>query len=144
MWDWLYYFRGTTRVVERPDDPYGDDTVEIYGTQGPAGDVTRHLMIMEGRSERIELNSAEHAMEFARILAAAAMANHTTGAFAQASRRLRVHCGNTGRHPPKPQTVQHPTARNTRSASRHRIITVQGDTRDIVVIGERLHDDSAK
>jgi PAS domain S-box-containing protein len=29
-------------------------------------------------------------------------------------------------------------------SSRHRIITVQGDTRDIVVIGERLHDDSGE
>ena len=29
-------------------------------------------------------------------------------------------------------------------SSRHRIITVQGDTRDIVVIGERLHDNSGE
>ena len=29
-------------------------------------------------------------------------------------------------------------------STRHRIITVQGDTRDIVVIGERLHDDSGE
>jgi PAS domain S-box-containing protein len=27
-------------------------------------------------------------------------------------------------------------------STRHRIITVQGDTRDVVVMGERLHDDS--
>jgi PAS domain S-box-containing protein len=31
-----------------------------------------------------------------------------------------------------------------RFSSRHRIITVQGDTRDIVVIGERLRDDSGE
>src|ERR1700722_14217140 len=29
-------------------------------------------------------------------------------------------------------------------STRHRIITVQGDTRDVVVIGERLHDDSGE
>ena len=29
-------------------------------------------------------------------------------------------------------------------STRHRIITVQGDTRDIVVIGERLHDNSGE
>jgi hypothetical protein len=28
-------------------------------------------------------------------------------------------------------------------STRHRIITVQGETRDIVIIGERLHDDPA-
>jgi hypothetical protein len=27
-------------------------------------------------------------------------------------------------------------------STRHRIITVQGDTRDVIVIGERLHDDT--
>ena len=27
-------------------------------------------------------------------------------------------------------------------STRHRIITVQGETRDIVIIGERLHDDT--
>ena len=39
-------------------------------------------------------------------------------ALAQAPRRLRVHCGNTGRHPPKPQTVQHPPPHHHR-AGRH-------------------------
>jgi hypothetical protein len=29
-------------------------------------------------------------------------------------------------------------------STRHRIITIQGDTRDVVVIGERLHDDSGE
>jgi PAS domain S-box-containing protein len=29
-------------------------------------------------------------------------------------------------------------------STRHRIVTVQGDTRDVVVIGERLHDDSGE
>ena len=60
--------------------------------------------------------------------------NHQPGAVAQAPRRLRTGCGNTARHPPKPQPF----------STRHRIITVQGDTRDIVVIGERLHDNSGE
>jgi hypothetical protein len=31
-----------------------------------------------------------------------------------------------------------------RQRTRHRIITVQGDTRDVVVIGERLYDNSGE
>jgi hypothetical protein len=67
------YFRGSTRVVDRADDPYGDDIgVEIYRRQGAAGDITRHIMVMEGSAEYIDLNSSAHARQFAQALLAAA------------------------------------------------------------------------
>jgi len=44
----------------------------IYGSQGTAGDVTRHIMVTEGNYERMELSSSDHAREFGRALIAAA------------------------------------------------------------------------
>jgi hypothetical protein len=66
------YFHGSVRVVERDGDNEDDISVEIYGSQGAAGDVTRLIAIDEGEHERIHLSSPTHAREFARALIAAA------------------------------------------------------------------------
>jgi hypothetical protein len=42
------YFHGSVRVVERDGDNEDDISVEIYGSQGAAGDVTRLIAIDEG------------------------------------------------------------------------------------------------
>ncbi len=66
------YFLGSKRVVER-DGPYDEDIrVQIDGfQQGEDGDVTRHIMVMEGDYERLELSS-DHARQLGRALIAAA------------------------------------------------------------------------
>ena len=61
------YFRGSARVVERDDN---DVIVQIDGTQGADGDVTRHIMVIEGTYERLEL-SGGHARQLGRALIAA-------------------------------------------------------------------------
>jgi hypothetical protein len=67
------YFRGTKRVIDRSDDPYNDDLkVEVDGTQGPEGGIMRHVMVLEGNAERIELHSSDHARELGLALLAAA------------------------------------------------------------------------
>jgi hypothetical protein len=66
------FFTGSWRVVEREGPIDHDITVQIDGTQGTAGDVTRHLMITEGNREAIELSSSDHARQFGRALIAAA------------------------------------------------------------------------
>ena len=48
-----------------------DISVEIDGTQGIDGDVTRNIMVIEGEYERLELSSA-HARERGGALIAAA------------------------------------------------------------------------
>lgn len=58
------YFGGSSRVVERDGPIDHDITVQIDGTQGTAGDVTRHIMIVEGDYERLELSSSDHARQF--------------------------------------------------------------------------------
>jgi hypothetical protein len=56
------HFRGSTRVVGRADDPHGADiSVEVYGSQGAAGDVTRLIAIDEDDHERFHLTSSAHA-----------------------------------------------------------------------------------
>jgi hypothetical protein len=62
------YFSGSSRVVERDGN---DMSVEIYGTQGPDGDVTRHIMVVDGNTEAVELTST-HARQLGRALLAAA------------------------------------------------------------------------
>jgi hypothetical protein len=62
------YFHGSARVVERDDN---DVIVQIDGTQGADGDVTRRIMIYDGNTEAVEL-SGEHARQLARALIAAA------------------------------------------------------------------------
>jgi hypothetical protein len=66
------YFLGSKRVVGR-DGPYDEDIrVQIDGTQqGADGDVTRHIMVIEGDHERLELSS-DHARQLGRALIAAA------------------------------------------------------------------------
>jgi hypothetical protein len=66
------YFRGSSRVVERDGDIDEDITVEMYGSQGTDGDVTRHIMVCEGNRESLELSSSDHARQFGRALLAAA------------------------------------------------------------------------
>ena len=66
------YFRGSSRAVKRDGDIDEDIVVEIYGSQGTAGDVTRHIMVCEGNREFLELSSSDHAREFGRALLAAA------------------------------------------------------------------------
>ena len=63
--------------------------------------------------------------------------HHRTCAVPQAPRRLPTHRGHARRHPPNPQTLQP-------FSTHHRIITVQGDVRDVVVIGERFHDNTGE
>jgi hypothetical protein len=61
------------RGIDRSDDPHNDDIeIEIDGTQGAAGDVTRHIMVSDGGYERIELHSAAHARQLGLALIAAA------------------------------------------------------------------------
>jgi hypothetical protein len=59
------YFRGSSWFVDRGGPIDHDITVEIYGSQGTAGDVTRHIMVTEGNYERMELSSSDHVREFA-------------------------------------------------------------------------------
>jgi hypothetical protein len=66
------YFTGSSWFVDRDGPIDHDITVEIYGSQGTAGDVTRHIMVTEGNYERMELSSSDHAREFGRALIAAA------------------------------------------------------------------------
>ena len=66
------YFTGSSWFVDRDAPIDHDITVEIYGSQGTAGDVTRHIMVTEGNYERMELSSSDHAREFGRALIAAA------------------------------------------------------------------------
>ena len=65
------YFLGSKRVVER-DGPYDEDIhVQIDGFQGSHGDVRRHIMVLEGDHECLEL-SGDHARQLGRALIAAA------------------------------------------------------------------------
>ena len=64
------YFRGSTWVVNRESDD--DIAIQIDGTQGAGGDVTRQIMVIEGDYERMELSSSDHARQFGRALIAAA------------------------------------------------------------------------
>lgn len=67
------YYRGSTRVIDRVEDPHGDDIrVEIYSSQSVAGDVTRLIAFDEGNYERTHLTIAAHAREFGQALIAAA------------------------------------------------------------------------
>jgi|SRR6476659_2245204 hypothetical protein len=47
------YFSGSSRVVER-DDKDHDVIVQIDGTQGARGDVTRRIMVVAGDTEALE------------------------------------------------------------------------------------------
>ena len=52
------YFSGSSRVVERDDNDH-EISVQTDGTQGPKdGDVTRHIMVIDGNTEALELGSA--------------------------------------------------------------------------------------
>ena len=62
------YFRGSSWFVDRDGPIDHDITVEIYGTQGMAGDVTRHIMATEGNYERIELSNSDQAESSAEHL----------------------------------------------------------------------------
>jgi len=43
------YYRGSTRAIDRVEDPHGDDIrVEIYSSQSVSGDVTRLIAFDEG------------------------------------------------------------------------------------------------
>jgi len=64
------YFSGSSRVVKR-DDKAHDVIVEIHGTQGPDGDVTRHSTVVDGNAETLEL-SGDHARQLACALIGAA------------------------------------------------------------------------
>ena len=64
------YFDGTKRVIER--DGLDDISVEIYGTQGTARDVTRHIIVIDDDREALTLTSSDHARQFGRALLAAA------------------------------------------------------------------------
>jgi hypothetical protein len=66
------YFTGPSWFVDRDGPIDHDITVEIYGTQGTAGDVSRHIMVTEGEYERMELSSSDHARQFGLALIAAA------------------------------------------------------------------------
>jgi hypothetical protein len=65
------YFDGTKRVIER-DGLDKDISVKIYGTQGTAGDVTRHVIVIDDDREALTLTSSDHARQFGRALLAAA------------------------------------------------------------------------
>jgi hypothetical protein len=66
------YFLGSKRVIERGGRIDEDIRVQIDGTQqGADGDVTRHIMVIEGDHERLELSS-DHARQLGRALIAAA------------------------------------------------------------------------
>jgi hypothetical protein len=48
------YFSGSSRVVERDDNDH-EISVQTDGTQGPKdGDVTRHIMVIDGNTEALE------------------------------------------------------------------------------------------
>jgi carbon monoxide dehydrogenase subunit G len=64
------YFSGSSRVVER-DDKDHDVIVQIDGTQGARGDVTRRIMVVAGDTEALE-RSGDHARQLGRALIAAA------------------------------------------------------------------------
>ena len=67
------YFSGTKRVIDRTDDEYNDDIeVEVWGTQTPQGEDSRHVNVTEGGYERVTLSSAPHARQFGEALIAAA------------------------------------------------------------------------
>jgi len=67
------YFEGSKRFIDRADDPHNDDlTVEIWGTQTPEGQVSRHVNVTEGGYERVTLSSAAHVRQFGEALIAAA------------------------------------------------------------------------
>ena len=66
------YFSGSSRVVERDDNDH-DISVQTDGTQGPkCGDVTRHIMVIDGNTEALELGSATPGRQLGRALIAAA------------------------------------------------------------------------
>jgi len=66
-------YRGSTRVIDRVEDPHGDDIrVEICSSKSVAGDVTRLIAFDEGNYERTHLTIAAHAREFGQALIAAA------------------------------------------------------------------------
>ena len=64
------YFSGSSRVVER-DHQDRDVIVQIHGTQGADGGVTRRILVVDGNTEAVEL-SGDHARQLARALIAAA------------------------------------------------------------------------
>jgi hypothetical protein len=64
------YFSGSSRVVERDGDAT-DVSIEIYGTQGPDRDVTRHIMVADGNTEALELSSSAQARQLGHALIAA-------------------------------------------------------------------------
>jgi hypothetical protein len=65
-------FTGSSRVIERDERLNDEDiVVQIDGSQGTAGDVTRHIMVYNGNREAIEL-SGDHARQFGLALIAAA------------------------------------------------------------------------
>jgi hypothetical protein len=66
------YFRGTSWFVDRDGPIDHDITVEIYGSQGTSGDVSRHIMLTDGEYERMELSSSDHARQFGLALLDAA------------------------------------------------------------------------
>ena len=66
------YFKGSSRVIERDGDIDKDITVEIYGAQGEAGDVVRHIMIVVDDRDAVDLRGSDHARQFGRALIALA------------------------------------------------------------------------
>ncbi len=64
------YFSGSSRVVER-DGNDRDLVVQIDGTQGADGGVTRRILVFDGNTEAVELSGAR-ARQLARALIAAA------------------------------------------------------------------------
>jgi hypothetical protein len=75
------YLSGSSRVGER-DDKAHDVIVQIHGTQGPDGDVTRRSTVVDGNAATLEL-SGDHARQLGRALIGAAdeveqMANYDT------------------------------------------------------------------
>jgi hypothetical protein len=65
------YFAGSSWVIER-DGLDKDISVEIYGTQGTAGDVTRHIIVIDDDREALNVSTSDHARQFGRALIAAA------------------------------------------------------------------------
>ena len=65
------YFVGTKRVIDR-DGLDRDISVEIYGTQGTAGDVTRRVIVFDDDREALDLSTSDQARQFGRALLAAA------------------------------------------------------------------------
>jgi hypothetical protein len=68
----LAVFKGSSRVIERDGDIDKDITVEIYGAQGEAGDVVRHIMIVVDDRDAVDLRGSDHARQFGRALIALA------------------------------------------------------------------------